>query len=291
MYDEIIRDLLNGQDFNFVQIKYGLYKYELIEIIEKSLSIINFQLTIEEKEILKKIYLENVSMLDLDGEKVMLISDTHMGGIYEREDYFKFVFDYCKDNEINYLIHAGDIGDGRCTKDGFSEWFENEAEARENAELVLNNYPTSSEIIQYVIAGNHEDFYKNKDVHFFEELGKKQNVVLMGNRRAYFTVCGYPILLEHDLLIGYEKYLYNLMAYNLEIKGHSHISRFNHSEIYLPTLSHNLPHGNEEEGLPGCVVMHTFKEDDIIKLQFDRIYFTLDDNCEVGPSHVYTLKK
>ena len=37
--------------------------------------------------------------------------------------------------------------------------------------------------------------------------------------------------------------------------------------------------------------MQVLKEGNIIKLQFDRIYFTMDDNVEKGPSHIYTLKK
>ena len=292
---EIIRDLVNGEDFNLVQIKYGLYKYELNKIIVNQLYCEKPQLNIEEQEILKKIYLENASMLDIDDEKVMLISDTHMGGVYQRDDYLQFVFDYCKYNGIHSLIHAGDIGDGRGTENDAPKWFQNEFEARANAELVLNNYPTSSDLTQYVISGNHEDFYEKENVHFFHELGKKQNVVLMGDKVSFFTICGYPILLEHDIAPLQYIMVYNgipkLIPYSLTIIGHSHISHFNRSNIYLPTLSYNLPHNNEEEGLPGCVIMQALKDGNIIRLQFDRIYFTLDDNWEVGPSHTYTLKK
>ncbi len=292
---EIIRDLVNGENFNFVQMKYGLYKYELNEILDEQLYFNTAQLNIEEQEIIKKIYIENASMIDITEGKVMLISDTHMGRTYQRDDYFQFVLDYCKYNGIHSLIHAGDISDGRCTKNGEPKWFENEIEARENAEIVLNDYPTTSYLTQYVISGNHDKFYEKQNVHFFKELDKKQNVVLIGDGTAFFTVCGYPILLEHDIAPWHtiSKYddISNLIPYSLTIKGHSHISHFNQRMIYLPTLSYNIIHTNEEVGLPGCVIMQVLKDGNIIKLQFDRIYFTLDDNVKNEPSHIYTLKK
>lgn len=292
MDDRIIRDLLDGQNFDFVKIKYGLYKYQLLDIIINYFCKKSAQLNIEEQEIIKNIYIKNASMLDLENEKVMLVSDTHMGGIYQRDDYLKFVFDYCKDNGIHTLMHAGDIADGRGTKDGNPAWFKNENEARANAELVLSNYPTSSELTQYVIAGNHEVFYERENVNFFEELGKKQNVVLMGEGNAFFTVYEYPILLAHDIAPVQDGYSLNLISYYLTIMGHSHISRFNNNQIYLPTLSYNIIHKNEKGGFPGCMVMQTFNDDDIIRLQFERIYFIPElDDWEAVSSRVYTLKK
>lgn len=292
---EIIRDLVNSENFNLVQMKYGLYKYELNEILDERLCSNAANLNIEEQEIIKKIYMENASMMDITDEKVMFISDTHMGRTYQRDDYFQFVLDYCKYNGIHSLIHAGDISDGRCTENGEPKWFENDIEARKNAEIVLNDYPTTSDLTQYVISGNHDEWYDEVNVQFFKELDKKQNVVLIGNRTAFFTICGYPILLKHDMVPWHtlvtNNDISNLIPYSLTISGHSHISRFNRSVIYLPTLSRNIIHTNEEDGLPGCVIMQVLKEGNIIKLQFDRIYFTMDDNVEKGPSHIYTLKK
>jgi len=217
-------------------------------------------------------------MFKLDTEKVMLISDTHMGNDdFERLDYLNYIASFCMQNQIHHLIHAGDIGDG--TKNGkplsFSEFKGNEA--LEQSQQIVEKYIVMPDVTQFVLGGNHDTRYidhQNK-VDILKLLANKKNIYPLGFIQAFFTVCGQVISLEHSSNRIYEE---SLIPHELAIKGHSHLWQPQNNILYIPTLSNYIYHKGKEEGKAGFVIMQPIQTNDGVILHFDRYTFIEANN-------------
>ena len=87
----------------------------------------------------------------------MVISDSHMGSIYELVDYLVFVYKEAKKRGITEVYHIGDISDGYYTNRpeqiyslkciGFDAQVDN----------IIANYPKEEGITTYFILGNHDE--------------------------------------------------------------------------------------------------------------------------------------
>ena len=275
---EIINKLLENGDFDDILNKYELYKYELLEEISSILFPYPSHISSEEANLLKSIYINKAIMFKLDTEKVMLISDTHMGNDdFERLDYLNYIASFCMQNQIHHLIHAGDIGDG--TKNGkplsFPEFKGNEA--LEQSQQIVEKYIVMPDVTQFVLGGNHDTRYidhQNK-VDILKLLANKKNIYPLGFIQAFFTVCGQVISLEHSSNRIYEE---SLISHELAIKGHSHLWQPQNNILYIPTLSNYIYHKGKEEGKAGFVIMQPIQTNDGVILHFDRYTFIETNN-------------
>lgn len=274
---EIIDKLLENGDFDDLLNKYELYKYELLVEISNIL----FPYPIisqEEADLLKSIYINKAIMFKLDTEKVMLISDTHMGNDdFERLDYLNYIASFCKQYQIHYLIHAGDIGDG--TKNGkplSSPDFKGN-EALEQSQQIVEKYIVMPDVTQFVLGGNHDTRYieHQNNVDILKLLADKKNIYPLGFIQAFFTICGQVISLEHSSNRIYEE---SLIPHELAIKGHSHLWQPQNNILYIPTLSNYICHKGKEEGKAGFVIMQPIQTNDGIILHFDRYTFIETNN-------------
>lgn len=265
------------RDFDDLLNKYELYKYELLVEISNIL----FPYPIisqEEADLLKSIYINKAIMFKLDTEKVMLISDTHMGNDdFERLDYLNYIASFCKQYQIHYLIHAGDIGDG--TKNGkplSSPDFKGN-EALEQSQQIVEKYIVMPDVTQFVLGGNHDTRYieHQNNVDILKLLADKKNIYPLGFIQAFFTVCGQVISLEHSSNRIYEE---SLIPHELAIKGHSHLWQPQNNILYIPTLSNYICHKGKEEGKAGFVIMQPIQTNDGIILHFDRYTFIETNN-------------
>ena len=274
---EIIDKLLENGDFDDLLNKYELYKYELLVEISNIL----FPYPIisqEEADLLKSIYINKAIMFKLDTEKVMLISDTHMGNDdFERLDYLNYIASFCKQYQIHYLIHAGDIGDG--TKNGkhlSSPDFKGN-EALEQSQQIVEKYIVMPDVTQFVLGGNHDTRYieHQNNVDILKLLADKKNIYPLGFIQAFFTICGQVISLEHSSNRIYEE---SLIPHELAIKGHSHLWQPQNNILYIPTLSNYICHKGKEEGKAGFVIMQPIQTNDGVILRFDRYTFIETNN-------------
>ena len=265
------------RDFDDLLNKYELYKYELLVEISNIL----FPYPIisqEEADLLKSIYINKAIMFKLDTEKVMLISDTHMGNDdFERLDYLNYIASFCKQYQIHYLIHAGDIGDG--TKNGkplSSPDFKGN-EALEQSQQIVEKYIVMPDVTQFVLGGNHDTRYieHQNNVDILKLLADKKNIYPLGFIQAFFTVCGQVISLEHSSNRIYEE---SLIPHELAIKGHSHLWQPQNNILYIPTLSNYICHKGKEEGKAGFVIMQPIQTNDGVILHFDRYTFIETNN-------------
>lgn len=91
---------------------------------------------------------------NLEHLKLLLISDTHLGSQYDRLDILKYLYQKAEDNNINYILHSGDL------TEGFSGRPQQLYELKEvsytgQRDYVIDKYP-KSDIPTYLIAGNHD---------------------------------------------------------------------------------------------------------------------------------------
>lgn len=301
MCDEI-KELLEQKSFDEVLRKYGLYKYELISGIRNELyknpGMPNegSSLNPDEQAILMNIYLEHASMFNIENEKVMLVSDTHMKSRVERLDYFRYVLDYCEDQGIRYLIHGGDIADGTYSWNR-KKWIYNRTPdmvVKNHIDYILNYYPTSSKVQQFVLAGNHDKKYLEPKlrVDILKELAKYKGIYPLGFIQAFFHINGQLISLEHGNDNCSDLAAAQVNRPDFTILGHSHKSDFSlPNTIYVPMLSDDVRHKNmEKNGSPGFTVMEPIETEYATLFKCQSFYF---DNIghQENDEKKFTLKK
>lgn len=277
--NDILLELLETSNFDYVLNDFGLAKYELLAVIHKAIFCNDYQFSYEKKDILRQLYLDNYSVVDLEDATVCFISDTHLASKYENLDYLKTVFAFCKENDIYYLFHGGDIGDGMVEQG--KSYFNIERQI----EHILDSFLDSSDIKQYILGGNHDAKYKKRDIDLLKLLTfEKRNVIPMGYRQSYFTLYGIPISFEHHSQVRPQ---YRMVDYSFSIMGHAHKSRFSDKMVKLPALCDQSFY-DIFEAVPGFVVMKSQRYYEMVNLAFERYYFSAGAHKE--EVYVYELK-
>lgn len=91
---------------------------------------------------------------DLDRLKILMISDTHLGSKYDRLDILNYLYDEARKKKINYILHSGDLTDGRSNRDE-QVYQLKKLSYTDQRDYVIENYP-KVDIPTYFIAGNHD---------------------------------------------------------------------------------------------------------------------------------------
>lgn len=181
---------------------------------------------------------------DIPDNKILIVSDTHIGSYKENLDYLREAYRVAAAHGIKTAIHGGDL-----IQSTFSNV--NKKYANENRQIdhLLNTYPTGIE--NYIILGNHDYNTVKKDQHYLEQMGSRDDFHIMGIKRAYLSWQGHPISLYHSC----DKYKMPIESLEsiLYFKGHSHYCGVNQGgSVHIPTLSDDLfDHNN---GLPGFLI-------------------------------------
>lgn len=119
---------------------------------------------------------------DVVKKKIMVISDSHMGSIYQMIDYLNFLYDYAQKEGITDVYHIGDIVDGHyinrpeqlyaLSSIGFDAQLKN----------VIDNYPYRPGITTYFILGNHDETHiRNGGANIGTAIGRiRQDMKYLG---------------------------------------------------------------------------------------------------------------
>lgn len=90
--------------------------------------------------------------------KLLFISDSHLACKHDRLDILRYLYNKAEENEINAVLHCGDILDG-CYTNRPQQIYELKCHGfDEHLEYIVKNYP-KSDIKTYFIGGNHLDTY------------------------------------------------------------------------------------------------------------------------------------
>ena len=86
--------------------------------------------------------------------KLLLISDTHLASKFDRLDILRYLYAKAEDNNVNYILHSGDLTDGLSGRP--QQLYDlKETSYTGQRDYVVDKYPKSS-IPTYLIAGNHD---------------------------------------------------------------------------------------------------------------------------------------
>lgn len=106
---------------------------------------------------------------NLETIKLLLISDTHLASKYDRLDILRYLYSKAEDKGINYILHSGDLVDGRSNRPQHIYELK-ETSYSGQRDYVVDKYPVS-EIPTFIIAGNHEAmWYKNNGSDIIKDI-------------------------------------------------------------------------------------------------------------------------
>ena len=241
-------------------------------------SIKNF--TLQEKEIIKELYLEGFSVQDIakftkftyyevfyclrtiftflnvdsiihgaviDDEQVVIMSDTHIGSKYENFDYIKEAQKYALDNGIHTIFHCGDIIQSTYTNVQL-EYQDEEAQL----EHLVQDFPYHPSIRYIMIFGNHDFNTFSEDERFMEIFSSRKDFYLLGTEYGFINWRGVTVCLLHPVKrnpLNRPHYENITMTY----RGHSHKLRYRcSSNTYAPALCDDPV--NRDTVVPGFLV-------------------------------------
>ena len=207
---------------------------------QKQISKIAYCLNTEDQ---KKI----LPIIKVDDDKVILISDTHLGSLNENYHYIDLVYNFAIENNINVILHAGDFMQGTVKPVLSScQIIENQIN------YVINNYPMDKSIKNYVLIGNHDYFVFRKSDNIISHFSERNDIEFLGYKKVYINWHNYLISLSHYL----SKYKIDVPRIEtlLKFAGHRHELYFDGSTIHLPTLSDDIKYyGNNYNNYPGFI--------------------------------------
>ncbi|MBQ9072699.1 MAG: metallophosphoesterase [Bacilli bacterium] len=182
-------------------------------------------------------YSENIYnylyQVNIDDSKILIISDTHYGSMYENFNYTYDVFHFATANGIRVILHGGDIIEANIKQ-------RRGCGIIKQADYFISRYPFDNNINTYAILGNHDYLAINKNQRIRDILNSRNDINMLGFKKVYLKWCGHIISLQHDI----ENFKLNLPinAEYLSFKGHSHFyhikekKKGKNERIYIPPM-------------------------------------------------------
>ena len=172
----------------------------------------------------------------INNDKVLIISDTHYGSVFENMSYTYDAFDFAIANGIHIVLHGGDVLEANVNPQiGF--------DSIRQATHFVERYPSDKSIINYALLGNHDLQAAKEDKEVMEILSSRDDINLLGFKKAYFKWCQSIISLQHEIE-EYKLFLPTSAEY-LCFRGHSHFyhirekKRGKNERIFIPAMCDN----------------------------------------------------
>ena len=214
------------------------------------------------KDKIKEEYLDNIFFTNLTEEKVIFISDTHIGSRNENIDYLNQVNQFIKENDVSYLFHGGDLGDGMVN------YHKKYGTYSMQIDHLVDVYYDLFDLKQYILGGNHDYRYKRKGIDILRLLAGNSLIESVGYYGAYFKVFDKVISFEHN-----SRKRNNLISSDFRILGHAHICNFKDRSMTLPASCDEFTN-NSLNFNPGFITLESNKIDDEVELKFLEYVYT-----------------
>lgn len=276
--EEIISLIKSGYKTQEIERNLGLKRRDLIK--EYYIILANYK-ELQSSSVYKLIYneyLENFFFQEFSEETIAIISDTHLASKHENVEYLKQVKDFLKNNDIKYLLHGGDIGDGMV------EYAKKYSTYPKQLDHILDVYDLGP-VKQYILGGNHDSKYKRKNPSYdiltlLEE--NNSNIEAVGYYQSYFKLSSNVVSFEHN-----SRYKKSFNGRNFSILGHAHCLSYKDSTVVLPTLSDSFPN-SQNSMQPGFIILENKKYNNKTSLEFTN-YKTTDNGIEKGKVKTYRM--
>ena len=170
-----------------------------------------------------------INSFDSDSFRALAIADTHFGHKKGNLKYIETMYEYCKKNNINIIIHCGDLFEGV---------FQSKLNHEEQIYYFTENFPYDENILMFTVFGNHEEeFINDSGINLSNFITKERDdIVPLGFYESKLAILDNKIMVCHRKDFKEE--------YGLKLAGHSHRYKFliNQSGplIVVPTLSDYL---------------------------------------------------
>lgn len=180
----------------------------------------------------------------INDDKVLIISDTHIGSEYENHYFMSNAYNYAINNNIRTVIHLGDLIEGTVRENRRSLSYD---DAKKELERAIN-YVCYYGIETKLLLGNHDFSIINKYAYpSFQNLvynffATNRLLSVLGLGRVILDWNGVKIKLNHNIsekLLTYEN---SDFVSDIDLLGHAHwyyISE-NKNAISVPSLSNEL---------------------------------------------------
>lgn len=267
---------LQEQDLTFSEIVEltDTKPYELLSLYESIINQKEITLPWDIEFKMRKEYLKHVIFTNITAKKIICISDSHLGSKDENIDYLRQTKHYIKKENIKYLLHGGDIGDGMV------DYHRKYGKYDTQVAHILEDYLYLPNTEQYLLGGNHDARYKKKGLEILKKLEEQDHKIHgVGYYQAYFKIYDKIISLEHN---SYIRKRNKLITPDYIIAGHSHKFNCKENRILLPTCSDDNPM-NTEDFIPGFIVLESNKKKNNVTISVTQYKYT-----EHGPQKVKT---
>lgn len=170
--------------------------------------------------------------------RLLVISDLHLGSVYDRIDLLYKAYEYACFNNIKYVLNLGDLFDSNMPHN--KEYLKIQ-DFDEQVSYAIDNYPYSESIKTLMLYGNHDYYSKithnNDMVKKFSE--ERTDLIHLGYGESYLNIKNNYIKLQHEISC-LKNYKQNIETY-ITLLGHYHKFRvdINGDTIYIhvPSLS------------------------------------------------------
>jgi predicted phosphodiesterase len=127
-----------------------------------------------------------------------IVSDTHMGSVYEKLNELKTFYEICRKMGIKDVLHAGDLIQGQRMYPGW-EMETNVFGANPQVEYVVKNYPKVAGITTYFILGSHDTcFWKASGIEVGDLISeKRKDLIYLGQYQGDVVLNEIKIRLIH----------------------------------------------------------------------------------------------
>lgn len=210
----------------------------------------------------------------INDNKILVISDTHLGGFEEDKKLIAETLSFAKDKkEIKNIIHAGDIVQGISVCENQTKEKDSKKQLLLTKQLfeLINTFANA-----YYIYGNHDyrfEYHDNGNIE--KELKPLNKTIIIGKGNGYITLeDNDPIRIFHDSVKEYE--YTHIIDTNLTLEGHHHFySVRENNTIYIPALA-KIANNILESGF--LIIETTGKEYIIKKYLFNKQYNIIEDS-------------
>lgn len=203
---------------------------------------------------------EDIISKTIKDNKIIIISDTHIGSELENLSYLDLVYDFAIKNNITKILHGGDLLQSNI-KPVSKEYFEKEKQL----EHFIQTYPYSKRITTYVTYGNHDLHLLSRLENGINILKERKDIKSLGFKRTYIKWLGNTISVYHEC----PKYKFQIPNLNtlMTFHGHRHNLKVNNNgSIFIPTLSDDIiRYETNDFNSPGFLVAYI--EDDNLYIE------------------------
>jgi len=235
--EKMIVLLKNGVTFTKLKSKTGLCSSELAKKINRLKNkghIINKQFN---QDVVKLMIdndlideLKDNVKIDFDNRfSFLVLSDTHIGNIYENISLIKSLYKYAEKRNIKYVFHLGDLTEGTAIKDSKNIRIKRFT-VDDQVSFLTRNYPKHDSINTLYILGNHDERWVKEGIDISKIIdSRRYDMHCLGYKNSKITIGNTNILMQHPFSIEREqKYddeirdLYICPNFDLVLRGHTH---------------------------------------------------------------------